>query len=91
MAPISVGLRELKTRLGMYMERVQAGATVIITDRGRPVGRILPIGTSPEARIQDLAHAGLLAWSGRKLSRRAPIARARGRKTVANLLLEDRE
>lgn len=90
-APISVGIRELKTHLGMYLERVQAGATVIITDRGRPVGRIIPIGTPLDARIQELAHAGLLAWSGRKLSPHTPVARARERKSVADLLLEDRE
>jgi prevent-host-death family protein len=48
MSAITVGIRELKTRLGKYMERVQAGGTVIITDRGKPVGRIIPIGTSLE-------------------------------------------
>ena len=46
MGAITVGIRELKTRLGKYIKRVQAGGTVIVTDRGKPVGRIIPIGTS---------------------------------------------
>lgn len=91
MAAITVGIRELKTRLGMYMRRVQGGATVIITDRGKPVGRIIPVKTPPEVQIQELVEAGLLEWSGRKLGRRTPVARTRGGKTVAELLIENRE
>lgn len=91
MAVISVGIRELKTRLGMYMERVQAGAIVIVTDRGKPVGRIVPIRLAPQVQIQELVQAGLIAWSGQKLGRRAPPARAKGKRTVADLLIEDRE
>jgi prevent-host-death family protein len=91
MGAISVGIRELKTRLGKYMERVQAGGIVIITDRGKPVGRIIPVGTSVEAQVQELVAAGLLAWSGKKLVRRAPVAHTRGKHTVSDLLIEDRE
>lgn len=91
MAAISVGIRELKIRLSTYMERVQAGATVIITDRGKPVGRIIPIRTSPQVQIQELVQAGLMAWSGHKLKRHTPLARTRGGRTVADLLVEDRE
>ena len=61
MAVISVGIRELKTRLGMYMERVKAGETITITDRGKPVGRIVPVILPPEVQIQELVQAGLVA------------------------------
>jgi prevent-host-death family protein len=99
MAAVIVGIRELKTRLGTYMQRVRAGGTVIITDRGKPVGRIIPVKSSPEAQVQELMQAGLVAWSGTKLRRRptgtpggrAPVARTRGKTTVADLLIEDRE
>lgn len=91
MGAITVGIRELKTRLGQYIERVQAGGTVIITDRGKPVGRIIPIGTSLEAQVHQLAQAGLLAWSGHRLTRHTPRARTKGSRTVADLLIEDRE
>jgi hypothetical protein len=42
-------------------------------------------------RLQELAQASVALWSGHKLSPRAPVARTRGSKTVADMLLEDRE
>jgi len=35
----TVGIRELKTQLSRYIRQVKAGSTVVITDRGKPVGR----------------------------------------------------
>ena len=86
-----VGIRALKTQLSAYMQQVKAGATVVITERGRPIGRIVPLSPSVETRVQELVQAGLMAWSGRKLAPLAPVARTRGKRTVADLLLEDRE
>ena len=86
-----VGIRDLKARLSAYMQQVKAGATVVITERGRPIGRIVPLSPSVETRVQELVQAGLMAWSGRKLAPLAPVARTRGKRTVAALLLEDRE
>lgn len=91
MIRMTVGIRELKTRLSAYMRQVKSGATVVITERGRPIGRIVPLSPSVESRVQELVQAGLMAWSGRKLAPSAPVARTRGRRTVADLLLEDRE
>lgn len=86
-----VGIRALKTQLSAYMQQVKAGATVVITERGRPIGRIVPLSPSVETRVQELVQAGLMVWSGRKLAPLAPVARTRGKRTVADLLLEDRE
>jgi prevent-host-death family protein len=85
------GIRELKARLSAYMQQVKAGAAVVITERGKPIGRIVPLSPSVEDRVQELVQAGLMAWSGRRLIPLAPVARARGRQRVADLLLEDRE
>ena len=41
--------------------------------------------------MADLVDAGLITWSGKKLARMAPVARIRGQRRVADLLLEDRE
>jgi prevent-host-death family protein len=38
-----VGARELKTRLGKYLRRVQRGQRLVVTDRGRPVAELRPI------------------------------------------------
>ena len=85
------GIRELKTHLSAYLRRVKAGETIIITERGTPVGRIVLIGASLENQMEALVHAGLVSWNGKKLRRITPVARAKDAKTVAELLIEDRE
>ena len=91
MTQVTVGIRELKARLSKYVKQVKAGATLIITERGKPVGRMMPLTPSVEGRVQELVQAGVLAWSQQKLAPMAPVARAQGSRTVAELLLEDRE
>lgn len=38
-----VGARELKTRLGAYLQRVREGRTLVVTDRGEPVAELRPL------------------------------------------------
>lgn len=91
MTQTTVGIRELKVRLSSYLRQIKGGATLVITERGKPIGRIVPASPSVEARVQELIQAGLVAWSGRKLSPMTPVARTRGSRTVADLLFEDRD
>lgn len=91
MAQVTVGIRELKARLSSYIRHARSGVPVIITDRGEPVARLVPMGRSLEDRMEDLVDAGLITWSGKNLARIAPVARAHGQQSVADLLLEDRE
>ena len=91
MTEMTVGIRELKARLSAYMRQVKAGSTLTVTERGKPIGRIVPLSPSPEARVAELAQAGMVTWSGHRLAPLAPLARSRGSRTVADLLLEDRE
>jgi prevent-host-death family protein len=92
MSQHTVGIRQLKEQLSHFVEQVKTGATVVITERGKPVGRIVPVAPSLEDRLHQLADANLLAWSGRKLGSTVPIARVQGlTATVAELLLEDRQ
>jgi len=89
-----VGVRELKAKLGHYLRRVRQGETVVVTDRGKPIGRIVPFSTTPEsrqARALELAGIGLIEWNGETLSPIEPAASLRGSRTVAELLIEDRE
>jgi prevent-host-death family protein len=91
MQDTEAGVRQLKTNLSTYLSRVKAGQTVLITERGKPIGRIVPIAESVEERLERLSQAGLVAWNGHTLAPLAPPSRARGPYTVADLLLEDRE
>ena len=87
---MTVGVRELKARLSEYLRRVRTGETIVITDHGRPVGRIVPAGEPLAARLQGMVEAGSLAWSGQRLEPIVPVARVRGERGVADLLIEER-
>jgi prevent-host-death family protein len=86
-----VGIRELKARLSECMRDVKAGRTIEVTEHGRSIGRIVPVGVSLERHLEALRESGQLLWSGRKLRRAKPVARLRGPRTVADLIVEDRE
>lgn len=51
-----VGIRELKQNASAVVAAVVAGDIMTITDRGRPVARMVPIRRS---RLEELAEAGL--------------------------------
>ena len=86
-----VSIRELKSRLSHYLRLVKAGESVEIAERGTPIGRIVPTILPIEDRIEAMAQSGLVLWNKRKLPHLAPVARVRGKHTVADLLIEDRE
>jgi prevent-host-death family protein len=44
----TVGIRDLKAHLSEYIQRVKSGQSIVVTDHGKPVGRILPVGMSLE-------------------------------------------
>jgi len=51
-----VGIRERRDHLSRYLERVQAGEEVVVTDRGRAVCRVLPM--NGERTIDRLIREG---------------------------------
>ena len=56
---VSIGL--LKARLSEYLRRAKAGEDVVVTDRGRPVARLVALEGDPalEGRMAELVGAGL--------------------------------
>jgi prevent-host-death family protein len=90
MSEMQVGVRELKARLSAYLRQVKAGQTIVITEHGQPVGRIVPAATTLDERLRAIIQAGLAEWNGRRLPPARPAARARGKRHVADLLIEDR-
>jgi prevent-host-death family protein len=91
MKQTTVNVRELKSRLSHYLRLAKAGESVEITERGVPIGRIVPTAAPIEDRLDAMARTGLLQWNRRRLPRATPVARASGPRTVAELLVEDRE
>ena len=94
MQEVRAGSRELKAHLGRYLAIVRAGGAVTVTDRGRPVARIVPLGkgeaSAPE-RAKLAVEAGLAHWSGRKPQISLPFPRPRDGGTLAALVSEGRD
>lgn len=58
----SVSISDLKASLSSYLVKVRSGTEVLVTDRGRPVARLVPYepaATDPE-RIARLVSEGVL-------------------------------
>jgi prevent-host-death family protein len=73
-----VGARELKTRLGRYLNRVRRGDTIVVTDRSEPVAELRPIaaGRDPAgAALAKLAATGGLTLPTRRTLVRIGAAR----------------
>ena len=86
-----VGLRELKSKLSQYMRQVKRGATIVVTERGRRVARIVREGDSVAERIEALRKAGSIQWSGHRLAPAKPGPRVRGKRTVSDIVIENRD
>ena len=52
---MNVGVRELKAKLSEYLGRVASGESAVVTDRGRPVARLVPYdhGSAVERGIAE--------------------------------------
>jgi prevent-host-death family protein len=91
MTEMVVGIRELKTQLSEYLRRVKAGQTIVITERGQPIGRIIPQPISLEERMQYLFDACLASWSGKKPDRIEPMVINNSDILASDIVVELRE
>lgn len=67
---MEVGIRELRAHLSRYIEQVHDGEDIIVTDRGVPIARIVPM--NGERKIDRLIAAGLVEPAPRKVPRPLP-------------------
>lgn len=91
MAQHTVGVRDLKAQLSEYLRQVKAGETVIITEYGHPIGRIIPEPTSSAELISRLVEAGEILWSGESLPEFEPVAANEGPILLSDIVSELRE
>jgi prevent-host-death family protein len=52
-----VGVAELRQRLAHYLELAAAGEEIVVTDRGRPIARLVAATTA--SKLDELVAAGL--------------------------------
>ena len=93
MRMINVGVREAKSNLSKLLKRAVKGQEVIITDRGKPVAKIVPIPQdrlSLAERIGRMQEQGLLgpAPKGRAMRLPPPLPAREG--AAQEFLQEDR-
>lgn len=89
-------ISNLKNRLSAYLKKVQAGETVLIMDRNRPIARIERVSgaLAAEERMARLEAAGLIRRPVRPMSprlRKMLLSKGpRAEKSVLEALLEER-
>lgn len=84
----TVGLKELKESLGLYVARAREGERVVITDRGREVAELVPLSAERQS-LMDLVNRGDVAWSGDKPGLQTGVTNTGS--LVSDAVIEDRE
>jgi prevent-host-death family protein len=79
-----IGIRELHQRTSEYLRLVEAGETVEVTDRGRPVALLTPI--KRETVIERLIREGRLRKAEGDLLELEPIELEPGSVTLSEIL-----
>ena len=91
---VTVASRELKNRLGRYLQMVREGHPVRITDRGKPIGCILPLEKQDEsaelAQLSRLLASGGLTLGGGTLRRRWKPASLKPGPSISDMIAEER-
>ena len=81
-----VGVRELRNNLSRYLDRIQKGEEVVVTDRGRAIARVLPI--TGERTIDRLIREGKVTPAAEGVRHLPKRAKATG--SVSKLVGEQR-
>jgi prevent-host-death family protein len=81
-----VGVRELRQSASAVLRRVAAGEVIEVTDRGRPVARIVPMHEA--SRLEQLVAEGRASGATGDLLDVKPIPRI-ARKPVLSKILAD--
>ena len=83
---MEVGVRDLRDNLSRYLERVRRGEEVVVTDRGRAIARVLPIGS--ERALDRLIAEGVVTPAAKPRSRSR--RRVKGQGTASDLVADQR-
>ena len=91
-APLpTVGVREIRQNLSVYLERVLAGEALTITDRGRPVAVLTPLPSGATPMDQLVAAGRATKGKGDLLNLAPPPGRPSNRLSETLLAMRDEE
>ena len=83
---MDVGIRELRTHLSRYVERVKEGEEITVTEHGRPVARLVPL--NGERKIDRLIREGVVIPARSRTGWLPEPIKAKG--TVSDIVIEQR-
>ena len=91
---VTVASKELKNRLGRYLQLVREGQPVQITDHGRPIGCIVPLAKPEQsdelAQLSRLIATGGVTLGTGKLRRHWKPAKLKPGPSISELIDEER-
>ena len=90
---ISAGIKEVKNNLSRLLSRVKAGEEILITDRGRPVARIVKENhgvNSIRTALEPLVRKGLITLPNRSIMKDPLSPMEVHGKSVSSMVIEDR-
>jgi prevent-host-death family protein len=88
-----VGIRDAKINLSKLLKQVQDGNEILITDRGRPVGKIVPVlphSLALKERLKRLEERGAIERCSRKRMSKVPPPLPVEEGLAQKILQEDR-
>jgi len=85
---MDTNIRELKAHLSEYLQRVEAGDTIIVKNRNREVARIVPAAT--DGFLEKLCSTRGISWHGGKPGGMKAPKPITGRNLVSDIVSEDR-
>lgn len=90
---ISAGIKDVKNNLSRLLARVKAGEVILITDRGRPIARIIKENQEDKSMreaLVPLVQNGLISLPSRSISKGRISAVEVPGKSVSEMVIEDR-
>jgi len=90
---ISAGVKDVKNNLSRYLDQVKSGEEILITERGKPVARIVKENSAirkTRAALEPLIQKGLIALPSRSINKEGLKTLGVPGKLVSDMVIEDR-
>jgi prevent-host-death family protein len=87
----TIGIRELRQHASKYLRMAEAGETIEVTDRGRPVARIVPVPERPRGGLARLIAEGRISEAEGDLLDVVPMPPIPGKPLPSEVLAQLRE
>lgn len=85
---LEIGVRELRDHLSRWLDEVKDGREIIITERGRPIARLVP--SSGPSRLEFLVAQGIVTPPSTPRQPAGSLRRVEARGSVSELVAEQR-